>query len=305
MTTTVDTATPKPTTGSRDPADGDELRRRELAAFLRNRRERLTPEQLGLPALGRRRTPGLRREEVAGHAGVGVTWYTWLEQARDINVSEQVLDAIARTLQLDPHERSHLFTLAGSPLSQTDPDVVPVSDQVREIMTKLEPFPACVTNGRTDLLAYNRAYTALLGDLDGLPFDQRNSLWLTFTSPTMRHYLPDWEHAARRMVARFRSAMADHVAEPAWKCLVRRLQAASPEFGEYWQQHDVAPAENLTKHVRHPQLGALHMSMTNMWLSERYGLRMMTYSPFEPETAAAFDRLLDLTPRTIELTPAA
>jgi transcriptional regulator with XRE-family HTH domain len=302
MTTTLEGSVATSAVGHPARVDADELRRRELAAFLRNRRERLTPQQLGLPQIGRRRTPGLRREEVAGHAGVGVTWYTWLEQARDINVSEQVLDAIARTLQLDPHERSHLFTLAGSPLTEVDADVIPVSDQVREIMTKLEPYPACVTNGRMDLLAYNRAYTALLGDLDALPFDQRNSLWLTFTSPTLRQYLPDWEHAARRMVARFRGAMADHVGEPAWKCLVRRLQAASPEFAEFWKRHDVAPAENLTKHVRHPELGTLHMSMTNMWLSERYGLRMMTYSPFEPETAAAFERLLELTPRQIVLT---
>src|SRR6185437_6502388 len=133
-------------------ADTDALRRRELAAFLRSRRERLTPEQLGLPQGGRRRTPGLRREEVA----------------------QQVLDAIARTLLLDPHERGHLFTLAGSPLADTAPDHLPVSDEVRAIMDKLHPYPAAVTNGRFDLLAYNRAYTVLFGDLDGLAFDQRN-----------------------------------------------------------------------------------------------------------------------------------
>src|SRR5215831_2825823 len=101
-------------------ADPDEIRRRELSAFLRSRRERLTPLQAGLPANGRRRTPGLRREEVAQLAGVGVTWYTWLEQGRDINPSAQVLDAIARTLQFDVHEHSHLFTLAGIPTAATN-----------------------------------------------------------------------------------------------------------------------------------------------------------------------------------------
>lgn len=282
-----------------DPAT---LRRKELAAFLRSRRERLSPDQLGLPQVGRRRTPGLRREEVAQHAGVGVTWYTWLEQARDINVSELVLDAIARTLLLDPHERAHLFTLAGSPLTEVGPDCAPVTDQVRQLMAKLHPYPACVTNGRYDLLAYNRAYAVLVGDLDALPFDQRNTLWLAFTSPTMRASLPEWDVAVRRMVAQYRGAMADHVGEPTWKCMVKRLKEASPEFVELWQRHDIAAPENLTKYFRHPQLGSLRFSYTNLWLSQRIGVRLVTYTPDDAETEARLLRVDDLEPRALELT---
>jgi len=282
--------------------DAATLRRKELAAFLRSRRERLSPDQLGLPQIGRRRTPGLRREEVAQHAGVGVTWYTWLEQARDINVSEQVLDAIARTLMLDPHERGHLFTLAGSPLAEVGPDFMPVSDSVRQIMSKLDPYPACVTNGRYDLLAYNRAYTVLIGDLDALPFDQRNTLWLSFTSPTMKAFLPDWDLAVKRMVGQYRAAMADHVGEPAWKCMVKRLQEASPEFAALWQRHDVHAPENLTKRFRHPELGLMHFSYTNLWLSQRLGVRMVTYTPDGHESEVALGRIDRLQPRPITLT---
>jgi hypothetical protein len=279
--------------------DGTSQRRKELAAFLRSRRERISPDQLGLPEYGRRRTPGLRREEVAQHAGVGVTWYTWLEQARDINVSDQVLDAISRTLLLDPHERGHLFTLAGSPLTAVGPDCMPVSGAVRQLLTKLDPYPACVTNGRYDLLAYNRAYTVLIGDLDALPFDQRNTLWLAFTSPTMKSALSDWDLAVRRMVGQYRAAMADHVGEPAWKCMVNRLQEASPEFAELWQRHDVAAPENLTKRFRHPQLGPLQFSYTNLWLSQRIGVRLVAYTPDDPETDLALTANADLMPRPL------
>jgi transcription regulator MmyB-like protein/helix-turn-helix protein len=283
------------------PTDAATLRRRELAGFLRSRRERLSPEQLGLPEYGRRRTPGLRREEVAQHAGVGVTWYTWLEQARDINVSEQVLDAIARTLLLDPHERGHLFTLAGSPLTQVGPDTIPVSEAVQQLLTKLDPYPACVTNSRFDLLAYNHAYTVVVGDLDALPFDQRNSMWLLFTSPTMRESLPKWEKASRHMVAQYRAAMADHVGESVWKCLVRRLQNVSPEFTALWNRHDVAAPENLTKLLRHPELGQLQFTYTNLWLSQKMGVRLVTYTPDNPETEAKLLTTPDLGPRTLVL----
>jgi hypothetical protein len=297
MTATID----QPIGTGANPVDASALRRKELAAFLRSRRERLSPEQLGLPEFGRRRTPGLRREEVAQHAGVGVTWYTWLEQARDINVSEQVLDAISRTLLLDPHERGHLFTLAGSPLAEVGPDCMPVSEPVRQLLTKLDPYPACVTNGRYDLLAYNHAYTVLVGDLDSLPFDQRNSLWLLFMSPTVRDTMPEWHKAARRMVAQYRAAMADHVGESVWKCLVRRLSDASPEFSELWGRHDVAFPENVTKRIRHPQLGPLQFSFTNLWLSQRMGVRLITYTPDDAETEAKLARVDALDPRPFVL----
>jgi len=259
-------------------------RRHELAGFLRSRRERIAPEQVGLPPAARRRTPGLRREEVATLAGVGVTWYTWLEQGRDINASPQVLDAVARTLLLDPHERAHLFRLADTADGQAEAECKALPPTAQLLLDQLEPFPACIRNGRYDILAWNPAYESLMGDLSGVPFDERNSLWRVFTSERCRACILDWEEGTRRMVAEYRAAMAEHLAEPAWKCLVSRLSKVSPEFAELWERHEVASPENLTKRFLHPDVGLLKLNYTHLWLGQRLGTRMTTYTPADEQT---------------------
>ena len=281
-----------PVADSRDAArHGDALRRRELAAFLRSRRERIAPEQVGLPPAPRRRTPGLRREEVATLAGVGVTWYTWLEQGRDINASPQVLDAVARTLLLDPHERDHLFLLADVADNSGRAECSSLPPTAQMLLDKLEPYPACIRNGRFDILAYNAAFDRLMGPLDELPFEERNSLWRMFTSPECQAATLDWEAGTRRMVAEYRAAMAEHVAEPAWKCLVTRLTKASPEFAALWEEHEVASPENLTKRYLHPEVGLLKLNYTHLWLGRRLGTRMTTYTPADEQT---LERLIEL-----------
>lgn len=281
------------------PAGTSALRRRELGGFLRSRRERISPDQAGLPKGTRRRTPGLRREEVASLAGVGVTWYTWLEQGRDIRVSEQVLAAVARTLLLDPHEREHLFRLAGSPGSGPPADGQVVAPPVLRLLDKLHPYPACVTNGRFDLLAYNRAYTALVGDVDALPFGERNTLWLMFMSPALRAAVVDRDEAVRRMVGLYRAAMAEHVGEPTWKCLVTRLHQASPEFADLWAHHDVAGPETVTKRFLHPELGLLRFAYTSLWLGPTEGMRLGSYTPADLRTEHAVRRLDTIRPRPL------
>ncbi|MDX6242845.1 MAG: hypothetical protein QOE76_568 [Frankiales bacterium] len=274
-------------------------RRRELAGFLRNRRERIAPEQVGLPAGGRRRTPGLRREEVALLSGLGITWYTWLEQGRDIRVSPQVLEAVSRTLQLDRHERAHLFTLADLPLGIDPTECYAVSPAVRALLDKLDPFPACVLNARYDVLAHNRGYTATSGDLDSVPVAERNGLWLAFASPGRRALVVDWDEAVRRMVGLFRSAMADHVGEPAWKHLVQRLQEVSPDFRELWNRHDVEGPENLTKRLLHPQAGLLTFTYSSLWLTPNLGVRLVVYIPGDAHTIETMSRIEDLVPPPI------
>jgi transcriptional regulator with XRE-family HTH domain len=264
---------------------GDAVRRQELAGFLRNRRERITPEQVGLPVAGRRRTPGLRREEVAQLAGVGVTWYTWLEQGRDIKASEQVLGAIAGTLRLDPYERSHLFVLAGAPEPMVQKDCAAVSPAIHAILAKLDPFPAVVQNARTDILAFNRGYNWLM-DVDGLPFEERNSLLQCFTNPAWRSRIQDWSDRMPTSVAEFRAQMADHVAEPAWKMLVKRLRQESVEFEALWTQHEVQPMRNQTKRFLHPVAGPLHFEFTYLWFGQRSSVRVTTYTPADEQTAA-------------------
>jgi transcriptional regulator with XRE-family HTH domain len=276
----------------------DEGRRRELAGFLRSRRERIAPEQVGLPPALRRRTPGLRREEVATLAGVGVTWYTWLEQGRDINASPQVLDAVARTLLLDPHERDHLFRLADTADNSGQTECTALSPTVQVLLDQLGPFPACARNARYDVLAYNEAYDELIGPFADLPFDERNSLWRMFTSPDCRARMLDWEEGTRRMVAEYRAAMAEHVAEPAWKCLVSRLTKASPEFTALWERHEVASPENLTKRYMHAEVGLLKLNYTHLWLGQRLGTRITTYTPADEQTDA---KLRALQSRRLEL----
>jgi transcriptional regulator with XRE-family HTH domain len=274
-------------------AAGDELRRRELAEFLRSRRERIAPQQVGVTYNGRRRTPGLRREEVAQLSGVGVTWYTWLEQGRDIRVSEQVLTAIARTLMLDRDERGHLFTLAGFGDQAVPGECNAVPAQLHATLAKLDPYPACITSPKYDVLAYNRAYNNLIIDFDALPADERNCMWLTFTDPRWREIVVDWEESSARMVANLRGVLADHVGDATFKSFVARLRAASPEFAELWARHEVRGIQNKTKRIRHPELGLLTFEVTNTWLAPRSGRRMMVYVPADPETERRVPQLVD------------
>jgi hypothetical protein len=268
--------------------------RRELAAFLRSRRERISPEQVGLPPGRRRRTPGLRREEVAQLAAVGVTWYTWLEQARDIQVSAQVADAVARALLLDPNERAHLFTLAGVPDPDPRADCPVVSPALRAMLDGLEPYPAAILNSRYDIVAYNRLYGRLVGDLDTLAPEDRNCLWLCFTHPEWRKALVDHAETVRLMAAKFRASMAEHIAEPAWKCLLRRLTQASPEFREVWERHEVVQPDNRVKRYDNELVGTLTFDFTTLWLGPRQGPRLLTYTPADEVTRARVTRLRDL-----------
>jgi transcriptional regulator with XRE-family HTH domain len=274
--------------------DSDELRRRELGEFLRSRRERIAPQQVGVTYNGRRRTPGLRREEVAQLSGVGVTWYTWLEQGRDIHVSEQVLAAIARTLMLDRDERAHLFALAGASDQSMVKECHAVPAALHATVAKLDPYPACVITGKYDILAYNRAYNYLLTNLDELPVEERNCMWLSFTDPVWKKRVVDWEDAAARMVANLRGLMADHVGDGRWKSFVARLLAASPEFADMWARHEVRGIENKTKRLRHPDVGMLKFETTNTWLAPRSGRRMLVYVPADAETQRRVARLVEL-----------
>jgi transcriptional regulator with XRE-family HTH domain len=261
-----------------------ESRRRELALFLRSRRERIRPEQVGLPPSRRRRTPGLRREEVAQLAGVGVTWYTWLEQGRSINASPQVLDAIARTLQFDPHEHAHLFTLAGLPATAVETECEVVGRTVAPLLERLQPYPAAVLNARWDLLAFNRVQASFFDDLDSVPQEDRNCLWLAFGDPSWRRVILDWEETVGRMVAEYRTAMAEHIDDPAWQAFIDRLHRVSPEFTEMWDRRDVLPLLSNTKRMMHPQMGLLELEYTNLWLDQRLGQRIVVLTPLDERT---------------------
>ncbi|MDX3849418.1 helix-turn-helix transcriptional regulator [Streptomyces sp. AK02-01A] len=280
-------------------AQETDIRRHELAGFLRSRRERITPEQVGLPRGSRRRTPGLRREEVAQLSAVGVTWYTWLEQARHIQVSAQVLDALARALLLDRSERTHLFALAGAVDPAPGTPCPHVTPAMRRMLERLEPFPACVQNSRYDILAYNSVYGRLMCDLDALPPEDRNCMWLAFTNEEWRSALGNRQETIRMMAAKFRAAMAEHLAEPAWKTLLGRLRAASPEFCEIWERHEVVGTGDRTKRFVNARVGQLNLEHTNLWLGPSSGPRLVSYVPVDDESMARLERLQALVPAVV------
>jgi hypothetical protein len=272
-------------------------RRAELAAFLRTRRERITPEQAGLPPGTRRRTPGLRREEVAQLSGVGVTWYTWLEQGRPINASTQVLGAIARTLLLDQAEREHLFRLADLPDAATVAGAATtaceqVLPEVQEILDTLAPMPACVLNERFDLLAWNAPYAALWPRMVGSPPGKRNTLWHTFTTPNCCNSYVNRAEQVPMLVAQLRGAYGRHVGEPAWTGFVRRLAAVSPEFARLWDEHEVASPGSYLKIFRHPAHPQLILTTTSLGVQTVPGTRIVVYRPADEVTRVAVGKLL-------------
>jgi transcriptional regulator with XRE-family HTH domain len=273
---------------------GGQVRRAELAEFLRSRRQRITPEDAGLAPGVRRRTAGLRREEVALLAGVGVTWYTWLEQGRPINASTQVLDAVARTLRLDEFEREHLYRLADVPEVTAETEQCPVlADEVRQVLDGLDRLPASVLNERFDLLAWNRAYAALFPGFVARPRADRNTLWACFVWPQCCHPLVNRQEQLGQLVAQLRGAYGRHVGEPAWTGFVQRLQAASPEFAVLWARNEVASPASYVKVFRHPRYQRLTMISSSFGVLGTPGTRMVVYTPADDACRAAIDDMLD------------
>ena len=229
-----------------------ERRRAELGEFLKARRARLSPADFGMPPGSRRRTPGLRREEVALLAGVGVTWYTWLEQGREINASTQVLDAVATTLRLDRVEREHLYRLAEATPLRTECSRQVIPDTIREIVHSLDPLPASLINSRFDHLLSNNASEDLFWDWHSLPCIHKNSLWCCVTEPAARGHLVEYDAHIRYLVARLRSAYSRHIGDPDWEEDLRRLASLSREFAELWARHEVADCRASCAHLPAP-----------------------------------------------------
>jgi transcriptional regulator with XRE-family HTH domain len=288
-----DSGTRQGSSGARGQA-ATAARRTELAAFLRSRRERISPEDVGLPAGTRRRTAGLRREELAQLAGVGVTWYTWLEQGRPINASVQVLDALARTLRLDAIERAHLFRLADVPgaAAPAGCDECTLPPEVQRILDSVQ-YPASVLTERFDLLAWNRIYGALFPRLVQSPAAERNTLLSCLVGPFCSGCspIPEQDKYSAMLIAQLRNAYGKHVGDPAWTHFIRRLEALSPTFAEIWAAHDVAQPASHTKRFRHPTLGLLTTKSTSFAVTAVPGARMVIYTPDDAHSEAAIARL--------------
>lgn len=253
-----------------------ERTRTELAAFLRRRRDRLTPADVGLPSGARRRTPGLRREEVAALAGVGITWYTWLEQGREIGVSEDFLLRLSKTLKLDDAECCHLFLLAHQrpppPEALHWPSVSPL---VQQMMDELASRPAYVTNLRWDVVAWNVAADRLFG-LSAKQQSGRNVLRMVFADPDLRRRLPTWRSDAPRLLESFRCDLALAPWDPAMLSLIEDLRKLSPDFRKWWDAaSEHTPRRGLE--VLASEAGPISYQHEVITVDEHRHLRMVVY----------------------------
>lgn len=267
-------------------------RHTDLANFLRTRRARLSPVQAGLPVRARRRTPGLRREEVAELIGVSATWYTWLEQGRDIMVSVEVIENLARVLQLSPDERIHLFRLARRPAPATSPPwPEAVSPAFHDLLRALEPHPAHIRDHRWDVLAWNRA-EALVADWAALPPAERNVVWYHFAHPRLRQLMVDWENEASTLLALFRMESTRYRDDPWLHSLIERLLQVSAEFRQWWPQHDVRQEKEQPIAFQPPGAGQLVLQPVSVvfMVDPRLTLRVLLPVP-STDMAATLDRL--------------
>jgi transcriptional regulator with XRE-family HTH domain len=267
--------------------DQGAARRRAFAEFLRSRRARLTPAEVGLPNGFRRRTPGLRREEVALLAGVGATWYTWLEQGREVRPSAEVLAALANALRLDPAERRHLCVLADrAPPEprQAGPELV--DEPLRRMLASLTLQPAYVLGRRWDILAWNRAAAALFGDYARLEGDRRNIMHMVFADPEHRRLLVDWDVLAPAVLAMFRADSARYAGDPDFERLIATLSRASRAFREWWPCHEVLRPLTGHKRIRHPVGGHMVFEYSSFALADRPEMKLVVYTPLAEEGTA-------------------
>ncbi|MGW6389867.1 helix-turn-helix transcriptional regulator [Streptomyces sp. NPDC055103] len=265
----------------------------ELREFLMSRRARVSPAEAGLPDGGaRRRTPGLRREEVAVLAGVGVSWYQWLEQGRDITVSPQVLDSVARVLRLSPAERRHLYVLAAlnPPALEAAPEDRDMCQGLRRLIDTWMPFPAHIMDVYWNTVLYNDAAAIVLGMRPDAP---QNCLVTFFTDPLYRSRTVHWEELAPRVVAQFRSACSECPDDEGFRAVVEELRELSPEFAALWERRDILPGGQNRKEMEHPLVGTLVVEATQLRVPARPDLVIVMHTPLpEADTAAKLEWLV-------------
>jgi transcriptional regulator with XRE-family HTH domain len=262
----------------------EDSRRAELAAFLKACRARLRPEDVGLPVGVRRRAEGLRREEVAQLAGVGLSWYTWLEQGRPIKASTQVLDAVAQTLRMDAVEREHMHVLAGAVPLRTRADALVVPESVHDVLRCLDPLPATLSTTQMVSLGSNDAFREVFKGWHNLPCLHHNALWCTITEPNARDWLPDYDHDVAYQVAMLRAAYAHNIGDPEWEENIARLSDLSSEFAELWARHEVAEPRIWPRRFAHPEVGVMSFTIMQLDVAAFPELRINVYTPVDQAT---------------------
>lgn len=259
----------------------DELKQRykELGDFLKTRRAKILPSQVGLPEGLRRRTPGLRREEVSFLSGVGLTWYTWLEQGRPIQISAQVLESLARTFMLDKEEAIHLYTLAKqappASLSIVNNTVTPM---LQHVLDNLEFSPATILDSYWNIIAWNKAAAKIIFDYGKIDACKRNLIRIMFTNEEYKETIPNWNSVAQDMIARFRATYGKFTGDLWGENFVNELRSESTEFDSWWIMHNVKTDDEMFKNINHPILGSLKFEYTAYQVLSENNLRMTILS---------------------------
>ncbi len=252
----------------------------KLGDFLRARREAITPAEVGLPTGLRRKTPGLRREEVAVLAAISPTYLAFLEQGRPVRPSPQVLDSLAAALHLSPAERDYIHTLVHGASPGPEPELAEtLTPEVTQLVDRLDPHPTYVTGRRWDILAANRAARLLWTDWNVLPLGRRNLLLWMFTAPKAREVFVEWETEAAAQLARYRAASVRHQDSASFHELNQLLKANSHHARALWQRHDIAPLSSGEKLLRHDQLGELQLRHTVLQIADNPEQKIVTFTP--------------------------
>ncbi|MCZ8517889.1 MULTISPECIES: helix-turn-helix transcriptional regulator [Paenibacillus] len=254
-----------------------------LSAFLKAQRAKLLPEYVGLPSGTRRRTPGLRREEVAQLAGVSPTWYTWLEQGRDIQVSASVLDCVAAALKLSRDERSYLFSLAldtgGSAAGALPEEPLPISPPLQRILQELRHCPTIISDRRCQIVGWNEAASHVFLNFEQMPPEQRNMIRLLFSRKELRRLAVNWEHFVSGFLAIFRAYYGQYVEDEWYDGFLREMQEMHPEFLPLWEQSKVSSAPEVLLEFRHAVAGKMQFHLTSLQVHGTADLRCSIYTP--------------------------
>ncbi|GAB6928370.1 helix-turn-helix transcriptional regulator [Paenibacillus sp. JCM 10914] len=263
-----------------------QVRLQALSAFLKGQRAKISPESVGLPAGTRRRTPGLRREEVAQLAGVSTTWYTWLEQGRDIQVSPSVLDCVATALQLNADERRYLFSLASESSMESYPvrqETVQISPSLQKIITELKHCPVMISDRMCNIVGWNRAAACVFLDFDRIPPEERNMIRLLFTRREFQRLAVNWEQFASSFLSMFRSYYGQYVEDEWYDHFLEEMKQGHPDFNRMWEQSQVSYAPEVHLEFRHAKAGKMVYELTSLKAYGADDLRLSIYTP-APDT---------------------
>jgi transcriptional regulator with XRE-family HTH domain len=268
-----------------------------LSAFLKSKRANINPQAVGLPSGTRRRTPGLRREEVAQLAGVSTTWYTWLEQGRDIKVSSIVLESIAKALQLNNDERKYLFDLAlevNSSVSKQEIQQIKISPSLEKILSELKHCPTFITDRHFQIMGWNNAASHVFLNFEEIPWEQRNLIRLLFTRKELRSLAHNWEHFVKGFLAIFRAYYGQYVADEWYDRFLGEMSEIHPEFQSLWQESQVSIAPEVHIEFRHAKTGKMLFNLTSLQVQGDMDLRCSVFTPVEEsDTQLKLKRLME------------